>query len=98
MIVSDNTGLAMTATSARTSADYDEAMMELALWRNPIKIIDRAPDSDPAFAMGHIFKTHMDLASTDRRYADLATQRIADIQACFDKFGASDFEYLLTLI
>ncbi|GAA6163353.1 tetratricopeptide repeat protein [Pelagimonas sp. KU-00592-HH] len=69
----------MSASSQSSGAQYDVAIAELALWRNPIHILDEATENDPEFVMGHIFKAHMDMVSTDRRYSDIATGRLKTI-------------------
>ena len=80
MTTRDNTGLALSAAAPETAAKFDAALRELALWRNPIAILNAATDEEPKFIMGHIFKAYMDMVSTDRRYANMAAQRLEIIE------------------
>lgn len=85
MKAKDNTGLEMSSASQSTGQKYDAAIAELAHWRNPIRILDEATGEDPDFVMGHIFKAHMDMVSTDRRYSNIATGRLETISNLMDQ-------------
>ena len=94
MSTRDNSGLQMSAAAAETGRKYDNALAELALWRNPIALLNRATEDDPNFVMGHVFKAYMDMVSTDRRYATVAAQRIETIDDICSTHGCLPREAL----
>ncbi|MTI15812.1 tetratricopeptide repeat protein [Rhodobacteraceae bacterium RKSG542] len=87
MQVKDNAGLSLSAASHECAILYDDAIGELMHWRNPSRILEAALKADPQFAMAEIFLAHMDLVSTDKRYASKAVERLQRIADMLSRGG-----------
>jgi len=64
---------------------YDGAISNLSLWRDPSPLIDRALEDDEDFLLGHAFRTYMNLLPSDRDLLGSARQSLARVREIVEK-------------
>ncbi|WP_019529198.1 tetratricopeptide repeat protein [Dasania marina] len=77
MMLKDQNDLNITASDPKYVALYDDAITELAHFRDPSNIIEGLLEQSPHFAMAHILSAYLYLLSTDENDAAAAKQHLA---------------------